>query len=239
MKWALITGGAKGLGASLCLSLAEQGRAIAVHYHTSQIEAEHVVTECRKKGVHSEAIQGDFSSTDTTNDFIKRYLDRFSETDLLVNNIGNYYIASATSTPIKEWERLFQLNLHTPFALTTAFAPSLVRNRGNIINIGVSGLLRLQANTYTTAYTLTKQALYSLTLSLAKEWASHGIRVNMVSPGELDYSIDHHKIPMDRPGTCLEVCRVVNFLLDPQSGYITGQNIEVAGGLGLGKSGKS
>ncbi len=236
MKWALITGGAKGLGASLCLSLADEGQAVAVHYNTSKDEASEVVQECRKKGVCAEAIQGDFSNRETVEDFIKRYLHQFSETNILINNIGNYFIGSAAHTPIETWESLFQMNLHTPFMLSNSLAPSLLRNQGNIIHIGVSGILRQNANTYTTAYSLTKQALYGLTLSQAKEWATHGLRVNMVSPGELDYSMDHHKIPMNRPGTCLEVCRVVNFLLDPKNGYITGQNIEIAGGLGLGCS---
>ena len=83
----------------------------------------------------------------------------------------------------------------------------------------------------------TKAALWSLTRSLAKECAPHGVAVNMVSPGQLDISLslpkDTSVLPMKRAGTCLEVARVVGFLLQPENHYITAQNIEIAGALGL------
>lgn len=231
--WTLVTGGSRRLGAALCLALAEKGHAVAVHYNNSQKEACEVVAQCQAMGVQAAAIQGDFSSLTNVKSFVERYLHQFSETTNLINNVGDYLISSALQTSIEDWISLFQVNLHTPFILTQALIPSLIQNQGQIINIGVSGLHRQVANTYATAYTLTKQGLWGLTLALARELAPQGIRINMVSPGELDISIDHHPIPMHRPATCWEVCRVVNFLLDPESAYITGQNIEVAGGLGL------
>lgn len=231
--WTLVTGGAKRLGASLCLALAEQGRSVVVHYNHSQREALEVVSSCRSIGGRAAAIQGDFSSIAGVNDFVLRYLQQFPETSGLINNVGDYFIRSALQTSIDDWISLFQVNLHTPFILTQALAPSLIRHKGQIINIGVSGLNHHSANTYATAYYLTKEGLRGLTISTARELASKGVRVNMVSPGQLDISIDHHSIPMQRPAYCSEVCRVVNFLLDPDSAYITGQNIEVAGGLGL------
>lgn len=232
--WTLVTGGAKRLGAALCLSLAEQGRSVVVHYRHSYEEAMGVVKQCKALGSQAEAIQGDFSSVDNVKEFISRYIKQFSETEILINNVGDYLIESALNTSIEDWIHLFQVNLHTPFMLTQALAPFLIKNKGQVINIGVSGLNRRSANIYHTAYSLTKQGLWGLTLALAREWASQEVRVNMVSPGELDNSIDHHSIPMKRPASCWEVCRVVNFLLDSESAYITGQNIEVAGGLGLG-----
>lgn len=232
--WTLVTGGAKRLGAALSLSLAEKGRAVVIHYNHSREEAFDLVDQCRAKGVPAEAIQGDFSSPELVQEFAKRYLHQFPDTSVLINNVGDYLIGSALGTSIEDWMHLFQVNLHTPFILTQSLAHSLFRNKGQIINIGVSGLHRFSANTYSTAYTLSKQTLWGLTLSLAREWAPQGVRVNMVSPGELDISVDHRSLPMRRPATCSEVSRVVNFLLDPESGYITGQNIEVAGGLGLG-----
>lgn len=231
--WTLVTGGGKRLGAALCLALAEKGRAVAVHYRKSEEEAEAVVKKCKELGAKAAAIQGDFSSSVSVNDFIARYLTQFPETEGLINNVGNYFISSASKTPDEEWIALFQTNLHAPFALSNGLLPSLMRNRGQIINIGVAGLHRHKANIYSAAYTLTKQGLLGLTLSLARELAPHGVRVNMVSPGELDISVDHHLIPMQRSASCAEVGRVINFLLDPASFYITGQNIEISGGLGL------
>lgn len=231
--WTLVTGGSKNLGAALCLALAKKGCAVVVHYRHSQKEAFEVVAQCRALGSQAAAIQGDFSSIESVKDFVERYLKQFPETETLINNVGNYFIRSALQTSIEEWISLFQVNLHTPFILSQALIPSLITSKGQIINIGVSGLHRHVANTYATAYTLTKQGLWGLTLALARELAPQGVRVNMVSPGQLTTSIDQHKIPMHRPATCWEVCRVVNFLLDPESTYLTGQNIEVAGGLGL------
>lgn len=233
MKWTLITGGSKRLGAALCLGLAERGRSIVVHYRHSEKEALEVVAECQARGSQAAAIQGDFSSVAGLQDFIKRYMQQFSETETLINNVGDYLIRSSLHTSVEDWVHLFQVNLHTPFMLTQALAPSLIRNQGQIINIGVSGLHRHAANTHATAYTLTKQGLWGLTLAVARELAPQGVRVNMVSPGQLDISVDSRSTPMHRTATCWEVCRVVNFLLDPESAYITGQNIEVAGGLGL------
>lgn len=231
--WTLVTGGAKGLGAALSLYLAEQGFSLAVHYNHSSQEALEVVAKCKQWGGRAEAIQGDFSSLEGVQDFLSRYQKQFIETAVLINNVGDYLTGSALQTPIDKWISLFQVNLHTPFLLSQVLAPSLIKNKGHIINIGASGLKRNSASTYSTAYTMTKESLWKLTLSLARELAPQGVRVNMVSPGELERSVSRHPIPMKRPAACREVCRVVNFLLDPASEYLTGQNIEVAGGLGL------
>ena len=231
--WALVTGGAKRLGAALCVAIAEQGYSVAVHYRQSFVEANEVVAICRAKGVEAIAIQGDFSSPENIKTFTLSYLEQFPQTSLLVNNVGTYLIGSALQTSIDDWLNLFQVNLHTPFMLSSLLAETLIRNRGQIVNIGASGLRRNSAHCYSSAYTLAKEGLWGLTLSLARELAPHNVRVNMVSPGLLDNSVDNYPIPMHRPGHDSEVCRVVTFLLDPASAYITGQNIEVAGGLGL------
>lgn len=231
--WALVTGGAKRLGAVLCLALAERGYAVAVHYNRSALAAQQVVADCRKQGVDAMALQGDFSSIQGVTDFAQRYGEACSHTAVLINNVGGYLLGSARQTTVADWAALFQLNLHTPFILTQTLLPHLLAARGHIINIGVCGLHRQIAHVYSTAYTLTKQSLWALTLAYARELAPEGVRVNMVSPGELDISTDTRPLPMRRPADCGEVSRVVTFLLDPASGYITGQNIEVAGGLGL------
>ncbi|WP_068470369.1 SDR family oxidoreductase [Candidatus Protochlamydia phocaeensis] len=237
MAWVLITGGAKRLGAELCYGLAEKGYSIAVHYNTSQLEALAVAEKCRLLGVQAGTIQGDFSTVESTIEFAERYVRLYPHTQALVNNVGNYLIKSALETEAEEWTGLFQSNLHAPFILSKALAPSLVRHCGQIINIGMSGIDKQGAHVYSAAYMITKGALLMLTRSLALELAPHGVRVNMVSPGYLDIAVDLpedcSKLPMRRAGQCREISRVVSFLLDPASQYITGQNIEVAGGVGL------
>lgn len=237
MAWTLVTGGAKRLGADICLTLAQAGYDIVVHYHRSQQEALQVVESCRQLGVKSALIQGDFSTIEETNHFVERYLERFPETENLINNVGNYLIKPTLETSLEEWLELFQTNLHTPFALITRLAHSIKRFQGHIINIGSSGINFIKANTDAAGYRITKMGLWMLTRSLAKELAPQGIKVNMVSPGYLDISVDLPDdlscLPMRRAAKCQEISRVIVFMLDPKSEYMTGQNIEVAGGVGL------
>lgn len=237
MTWTLVTGGAKRLGAEIALALAKKGHSLVIHYHHSKGPALELVEKCKQFGVDAECIQGDFSSVKMVEDFIVRYLDNFSETENLINNVGNYLIKPALETTIEEWTSLFQVNLHAPFALCRALSPSIIKYRGNIVNIGVAKLGGISANTYSTAYSITKSALWMLTKSLAAELATSHARANMVSPGYLDIAVDVpsdlEKLPMHRAGKSCEVARVVSFLLEKESAYITGQNIEVAGGFGL------
>lgn len=236
-KWTLVTGGAKGLGSEICLQLAAQGHAIVVHYNTRQAAAEEVAAKCRAFGVHSDTIQGDFSTRRSTENFLGHYLSRFSQTKSLVNNVGNFLIKPPSQTSYEEFEAMFQNNLFAPFLLMHGLCDSLKNCSGAIVNLGVAGIETVHACTYCTAYSAAKLSLWMLTKSFARELAPFHVRVNMVSPGYLETSIDLpkdlSKLPMQRPGTLQEVARTVAFLLHPDSSYITGQNIEVAGGIRL------
>lgn len=237
MTWALVTGGAKRLGAAICKKMAENGSDVIVHYHNSHEEALEVVEACRAYGVRAECLSGDFSTAKSTSEFIHALQKQFPEVHTLINNVGNYPSESALHTNPEQWNALFQVNLHAPFALIHALLPSLIKSQGSIINIGVSGLSAMRAAIKATAYRATKMGLWCLTKSLAKELAPFQVRVNMVSPGQLSNSIDSPKdlsaLPMGYPGNLDDVTQVISFLLDPKNRYITGQNIEVAGGLGL------
>jgi NAD(P)-dependent dehydrogenase (short-subunit alcohol dehydrogenase family) len=234
---ALVTGGAKRLGSAIAIALAKLRYSVVVHYRDSLREAEQTAQQCRALGVDAELIQGDLSTPEQASAFAARYLDQYSDTALLVNNVGNYLTKSAMHTSTEEWLGLFNLNLHAPFILTKALMPSLSRPDGQVINLGVSGLLSHKAPLYASAYMIAKHGLWELTRSLARELAPQGVRVNMVSPGQLDISVDlfekERTPPIGFPSTCEEVCRAITFLVDPANRSITGQNIEVAGGLGL------
>lgn len=236
MAWTLVTGGAKRLGAEMSLALARQGYDVIIHYNQSKEEALDIVSQCRHYNVQAEAIQGDFSTADSLKDFIARYTKQFPQTKNLINNVGNYIVKSIMQTSLDDWQALIQSNLTTPFVLIQALVPSIKSLTGSIVNIGTSGIKLESGNTHATAYQLTKTGLLVLTRAFAKELASDKIRINMVSPGYLENSIELpslHKIPMQRAGRCEEIARMVLFLLHSDSEYITGQNIEVAGGIGL------
>lgn len=236
MSWTLVTGGAKRLGAEICRTLAAHGHNILVHYNTSREDALEVVKHCKRCGVKADCIQGDFSSAITLQPFIDQLIAEFSGIDTLINNVGQYYRKPVLELSVEEWAGLFQINVHAPYALIQALIPQIKLAQGNIINIGISGLSQLSAAPMRTGYNATKTDLLLLTRSLALQLAPHQVRVNMVSPGQLTISVDHpnpNTLPMRRLGTPEDVVRAILFLLDKKNNYITGQNIEVAGGLGL------
>jgi NAD(P)-dependent dehydrogenase (short-subunit alcohol dehydrogenase family) len=237
-KWTLVTGGAKGLGAEICKTLAMRGHNILIHYRSSYEEAISIKDVCCAYGVKADIIQGDFSSLEQVNAFIMTLQERFPDSVAnLVNNVGNYCISHPLETADEEWLALFQTNLHAPVALMRALMPILVLLKGSIVNIGVAGINHVPSDVYSTAYTASKLALWMTSKALAKEFAPKGVRVNMVSPGVLENAVDAgsaiKSVPMGRLGLLKEVARVVAFLLDDDNSYITGQNIEVGGGVRL------
>lgn len=232
-KKALVTGGARGLGRSLCLALAKK-YSVIIHYKNSHKEAVSLQNQLIKKGKRAEIIQGDFSYEEGVKSFALEFQKRFSYIDLLINNVGNYFFGSFLETELSVLKRLMQENFYAPFSLVQSFSDSLWSRSGQIINIGMGGLEAKRADTRTSPYTLSKLCLWMFTKSLAKELAPN-VRVNMLSPGYLEGSIDSpkdtNKIPLKRLGTGEEVAHALEFLLD--NPYITGQNLEITGGVRL------
>ena len=237
-EWTLVTGGAKGLGAEICKTLAMRGHNIIIHYSSSYEEAILIKDVCCAYGVKTDIIQGDFSSLEQVNTFIMALQERYPDSIAnLVNNVGNYCVSHPLKTADEEWIALFLSNLHAPVALMRALMPVMVVLKGSVINIGVAGINHVPSDIYSTAYTASKLALWMTSKALAKEFAPQGVCVNMVSPGVLENAVDAERavksVPMGRLGLLEEAARVVAFLLDDNNSYITGQNIEVGGGVRL------
>lgn len=230
--WTLVTGGAKGLGAQICLSLAKRGHNIVVHYRRSAEEAEQVAESCRSLGVSAECFQGDLSLIEP---FVHNYLERFAATRYLVNNVGNFSLGAISEATMDEWQQLFQSNLFAPMLLAKGLLPSLKEHQGAIVNIGLAGIERLYADTYCAAYSAAKAALLQATRSLARELVPHQVRVNMVSPGYLESSVvkPPQIMHLERLASLHEVAGAVAYFLSDDARYITGQNLEVAGGVRL------
>lgn len=237
MKTVLITGGSTGLGAEIARTLATQGYSIVIQYRTHEKEAQSVIQECREKGVTAECLYGDFSSSGSVKLFLDRCHDQFSTISHVVNNASLYLIRSGLTTSMDEWRNLLQTNFFAPLEIIQGLISGITHAQGSIVNVGVAGLGPMRADVYSTAYSLSKQCLWMLTKSLAKELAPKHVRVNLVSPGYLENSIDlpEHQgsLPMGRVGTLEEAASIVAFLLDSENSYVTGQNIEVAGGVRL------
>jgi NAD(P)-dependent dehydrogenase (short-subunit alcohol dehydrogenase family) len=233
MGWTLVTGASKGLGREISLDLAKKGHNLLIHYRQSRMEAEALVEQCRQLGATAKTVQGDFSSSAS----VQEFLSRVQDVRHLVNNVGNFAVGSGMDTSASVWSQLYQVNMFAPLEIIQGCLESIAHYKGSIVNIGSVGVGIDRADVKFTAYTASKMSLYFLTKSLARELAGKGVRVNMVSPGELENSVTLPEntscLPMGRAGTLNEVASVVSFFLDPENGYITGQNLEVGGALAL------
>ncbi len=233
--WILVTGACQKLGKAIAATLSELGYPVVIHYNINKEKAEHLHSELTEKGGKVEIIQGDFSSYESTSSFIDEYLNRFKKTLCVINNVGNYEMNGVLTTLQATEYMLFQVNFHAPMQLTRAVLPQLKRSKGSIINIGTAGLYTYRADSQAPLYYATKVALFSATKSLAKELAPSFVRVNMISPGHLEHSLSRPEswdtLPMKRPASHEDVCNSIVFLIE--NTYVTGQNIEIAGGYAL------
>ncbi|MFN0065625.1 MAG: SDR family NAD(P)-dependent oxidoreductase [Chlamydiales bacterium] len=230
--WVLVTGGAKGLGAAIAVALARRGYNIVIHSRKS--DPQKVVQDCQKEGIEVGELLGDFSTPKGVEEFLKNYQKKFPSTKGIVNNVGNFQEVSPKEMTDELSRMLMQTNLHAPEALIRSLLPSLIENRGRVVNIGTTGIGQSRPNLSATAYAMTKEALWKYTLSLAKELVPYHVMVNMVSPGVLENSIDvakHKELPMREPTPLTCVADAVAFLFG--SSHITGQNLTVSGGFGL------
>ena len=235
MSYILVTGAAKNIGKAISLLLAKKGYDIAVHYKDSEDEALALQDEIRGYGVQSEVIYGDFSTKKGLDAFISLVKQKLKKVKGLVNNASVYKVGPLKDTSFFDLENLYQVNLFTPFYLINSFVKELIEQKGSIVNIGMCGLLTNMVDNYAPAYQMSKLSLLMLTKSLAKSLAKYKIRVNMVSPGYTETSVDLPQrgtnLPFGRAAKNVEIAEAVLFFMSHS--YITGQNMEVAGGVRL------
>jgi NAD(P)-dependent dehydrogenase (short-subunit alcohol dehydrogenase family) len=232
---AIVTGGAKGLGRHLCLRLADAGYDILVNYLSSKAAAADLVTELAAHGASAwsgcadVSLAADVAALFATADATGR------ELGLVVSNVGIYDPVPLREIGGDQWERTIAVNLNGAFHVCR-HALRRLRRGGQIITIGVAGNQLNQAESFATDYYVSKAALLQLTRALAAEYAPDGLRLNMVSPGQLMNSIGEvggapGQVPIGRDGSFEDIFRAIEYLLG--AGYVTGANIEVAGGYRL------
>ncbi|MED5469163.1 MAG: 3-oxoacyl-[acyl-carrier-protein] reductase [Cyanobacteriota bacterium] len=239
---ALITGASRGIGRAVALALAEAGAEVVVNYSSSADAAEEVVKAITSNGGSAYAIKANVAEEDAVDQLIKTVLERSSSLDILINNAGITRDGLLMRMKTEDWQAVVNLNLTGVFLCTRAVARTMLKQKsGRIINI--TSVVGLMGNAGQANYAAAKAGVVGLTKSTAKEVASRGITVNAVAPGfittdmtkELDSEPILAAIPLGSFGTPEQVAGAVRFLAaDPAAAYITGQVLQVDGGMLMG-----
>ncbi len=238
-KVAIVTGASRGIGRAIALELAATGAKVAINYARSSDAATAVVAEIEAMGGNAIAIQADVSQAEQVEALIKTIREKWQRIDVLINNAGITRDTLLMRMKPEDWQAVIDLNLTGVFLCTRAVSKIMLKQRsGRIINIAsVSGLM---GNPGQSNYSAAKAGVIGFTKTIAKELASRGITVNAVAPGfiatdmttELEAKDILKYIPLARYGQPEEVAGLVRFLAaDPASAYITGQVMNVDGGM--------
>ena len=238
-KVAIVTGGSRGIGAEIAKELARNGAQVAINYQSRADSANSVVEEIEKAGGISSAFQSDVSNQNDVQKFIEEVKEQYGKIDILVNNAGVTRDRTFRRMSSEEWKDVIDINLNSVFHTTSAVINHMLEQKsGRIINI--SSIIGQAGGFGQTNYSASKAGMIGFTKSLALETARNGITVNAVCPGFIETEMvaampDNvkqniiSKIPMDRLGQSKEIAEAVLFLA--QAEYITGQSINVNGGL--------
>jgi len=234
---AVVTGGARRLGRHLCEALSGRGYRVVIVYRSSDADATALVTDLESRGASARTIRADIGIHDDVQRVFDDVAANEGQVDLLLNNVGNYNPQDVTKLDPEVWDATLAANLSGAY-YCCYHALRMMPNGGQIISIGMAGLEGIRANRRGADYYVSKTGLLSITRSLAAGYADRQIRVNMVSPGQLENSIDLPppdeiglEVPLGRAGTMRDISQAVEYLLDAP--YVTGVNIDVSGGYRL------
>jgi len=245
-KVAIVTGSSRGIGRAIAFSLARRGVNVVINYLQNRQKAEEVVSYIR--GNFSSKVisfQADVSNSETVNRMIEETIKEFGRIDILVNNAGKNFMKSILDISEEQWDRVLDINLKGVFNCSkSVFKIMRKQLYGRIINItSISGMRGGFSGDVD--YSAAKAGIRGFTMALARITAPYGITVNAVAPGYIrtDAAKDVFKeklemliktIPMNRLGTPEEVAEMVAFLASEAASYITGEVINVNGGVYMG-----
>lgn len=238
---ALVTGGSRGIGKAVVLTLGRLGAEVMINYRQNQLEAESTLNQLLKEGGGGHLYPFDVSQEDQVDEAIKKIIDGHKKIDILVNNAGVTSDNLLVRLKSQDWDRVIGVNLKGTAHCTKAVCRGMIRERyGRIVNL--TSVVAQVGNVGQSAYAASKAGIIGFTKAMARELAPRGITVNAVAPGFIDTEMTARlpsqaqrayldSIPMGRFGTCEDVAEVVSFLTGPGAAYITGQVINVNGGL--------
>lgn len=238
-KVAIVTGGAKGIGAEIVRTLAENGYIVILNYNNSKVQAEELKNEMLQKGFNIEVVKADVSNRNEVNSLIEFAIKKFKKIDILVNNAGISLEGLFTDVSEEMWQKIINVNLNSVFNCTQEVLKYMIKEKsGRIINI--SSIWGETGASCEVAYSTTKAAINGMTKALAKEVGLSNIRVNAIAPGIINTDMNSRlsyeeleqikeQIPLNRIGNTKDIARCVKWLVEDE--YTTGQIISINGGL--------
>ena len=240
MKFALVTGGSRGIGRAVCIKMAEMGYHVLINYKSNEEEAKNTLTLVREKGTDGEIIQFDVADKEEIKNKLGGWMEANEDKviEVLVNNAGIREDALMIFMKDEQWDSVLKTNLDGFFYVTRLVVNSMLQKKyGRIINIvSLSGLKGLPGQTN---YSAAKAGVIGATKALAQEIGRKGITVNAVAPGFIKTDMTEglneaelkNLVPLKRFGLPEEVAHTVAFLASEGAAYITGEVISVNGGL--------
>ncbi len=239
----LVTGASRGIGRAICLRLASQGAEIVAcgSAHVDELDA--VIAEAARQGGRVVPLPGNLADPATPARLVEQAVATFGGLDAVVSNAGVSRPSTLVNLSLEDWDYLFAVNTRAPWLLAKAAYPALRQSRGSFVS--VASMSGVQPYPGMGAYSPSKAAVLMLVRTLAQEWAVDGIRVNAVSPGLIHTSLTSKVyagaqtraarealVPLRRIGDPdTDIAGIVSFLIGPDAGYVTGQNMLADGGL--------
>lgn len=242
-KVVVVTGASRGIGKAIAIKLAELGANIVVNYRSSKEAVEEVVKEIESKGVKALAVQGDVSKFNEAENIIKRAKEEFGKIDILVNNAGITRDGLLLRMKEEDFDSVIDVNLKGAFNCLRHVTPIMMKQRsGKIINI--SSVVGVTGNAGQVNYSASKAGIIGMTKSAARELAARGITVNAIAPGFIKTEMTEvlsdkvqesikSNIPLKKMGNTEDVANLLAFLASDSASYITGQVINVDGGMAM------